>query len=97
MPTIHGNRRFKRHDGVLRQDVSGSVVLFHMENGRYYSLNEVGTRAWELCDGTRTLAEIVGVLAGEYDQAEATIEEDVATLFSELSDEQLLLDTPPAS
>ncbi len=97
MPNIRGNRRFKRHDGVLRQDVSGAVVLFHMENGRYYSLNEVGTRAWELCDGSRTVGEIVGVLAGEYDQAEATIEEDVATLFSELSDEQLLLDVQPAS
>ena len=97
MPTIHGSRCFKRHEGVLRQEVSGSVVLFHMDNGRYYSLNDVGTRAWELCDGSRTLSEIVDVLAGEYDQSEATIHEDVATLFSELSDEHLLLDAQPAS
>ena len=97
MSTIQGTRRFKRHDGVLRQEVSGSVVLFHMDNGRYYALNDVGTRAWELCDGTRTVAEIVGVLAGEYDAAEATIHEDVATLFSELSNEQLLLDAQPSS
>jgi hypothetical protein len=97
MSNIHSGRRFKRHEGVLRQEVSGSVVLFHMEKGTYYSLNDVGTRAWELCDGTRTLSEIVGVLAGEYAETEATIHEDIATLFSELSDEQLLLDVQPAS
>ena len=58
MSKIDGNRRFKRHEGVLRQEVSGSVILFHMDDGRYYALNEVGMRAWELCDGSRTLSDI---------------------------------------
>ena len=97
MSNIHGSRRFKRHDGVLRQEVSGSVILFHMDNGRYYALNEVGSRAWELCDGRRTFSDIVGVIAGEYEAPEATIQADVAMLFSELSHEQLLLDAQPAA
>lgn len=97
MSKIHGSRRFKRHDGVLRQEVSGSVILFHMDSGRYYALNEVGTRAWELCDGSRTLSEIVDVLAGEYEAPQQMIHEDITMLFSDLSNEQLLLDAQQAA
>jgi hypothetical protein len=94
---IGDSRRFRRREGILQQDVSGAVVLFNMENGRYYSLNDVGARAWELCDGARSLSAIVAVLSGEYAEAEATVHEDVVNLFSELSDEQLLLEAHPAS
>jgi hypothetical protein len=86
------SKHFKQLEGVLRQEVSGTVVLFNMESGRYYSLNDVGARAWELCDGTRSISDITGILAEEYDAPEATIQEDVANLLSELCDERLLLE-----
>lgn len=89
--------RLKRDERILRQEVSGSVVLFSMENGRYYSLNDVATRAWDLCDGTRSVSEILAIVADEYDAPEKTIHEDVTNLFLELCDERLLVEVNPAS
>ena len=45
---------FKPRDGIVKQEVSGSLLLFNMQDGQYYTLNDVGRRVWELCDGTRT-------------------------------------------
>jgi hypothetical protein len=91
MLPIDHDHRFRLRDGVLRQEVSGSFVLLNIENGRYYSLNEVGARVFELCDGTRTISDIAAIIAGEYDAPKIAIHADVLNMFRELSDESLLV------
>jgi hypothetical protein len=91
-----GRDRFRHTDGVLRQEVAGSVVLLNMDNGRYYSLNDVGARAFELCDGGRTISEIAAIIAGEYDAPEVAVRTDVLNLFRELRNESLLVPVYPA-
>ena len=59
----------KRREGVAAQVVTGEAVLLDIESGEYFSLNPVGGRIWELCDGTRSTAEIVSVMCDEYDVA----------------------------
>jgi hypothetical protein len=89
--------RYRQHEAILRQDVAGTVVLLNMESGRYYSLNEVGARAFELCDGTRTMCDIAAIIAGEYDAPEPVIRADVLNLLRELRDESLLVQVQPAA
>ncbi len=83
--------RFKRQDAILRQEVSGAVVLFNMEDGRYYALDELGARIWDLCDGVRNVAELAAILHDEYDAPVDTIHQDVEELLRELSDERLVV------
>jgi len=63
--------------GVLQQEVSGMVVLLHPASGRYFSLERVSQRIWELCDGHRTVADLVVAVHAEYDAPAAEIEADV--------------------
>jgi len=56
----------RRKEQVITQKGADEVLLFNMEDGSYYALNEVGNRIWELCDGTHGMAEMVCVLAKEY-------------------------------
>jgi len=42
-----------------------------------FSLNDVGGRIWELIDGARTLAEIGGAIAEEYEVSEESAFQDV--------------------
>ena len=60
-------RYLKPAERTLTQQVSGTVVLLNPDNGEYYALDEVGSRVWELCDGVRSLADVVSVICGEYD------------------------------
>jgi hypothetical protein len=81
----------RRREGVLHQDVSGSLMLYHMDRGEYFALDDVGARVWDLCDGTRSLSDVVTVLSEEYEAPSTEIGEDVLALIRELADEHLVV------
>jgi coenzyme PQQ biosynthesis protein PqqD len=82
----------RRAEHVLAQESAGSLVLLDSESGRYFNLDDVGARIWQLADGTRSLATIVSALAKEYDAPAETIEADAVELLAELREEGLILD-----
>ena len=82
--------RPQRRERVLAEQVDGETVLLDLDSGMYFGLNDVGARIWELCDGTRTVSEIVASISDEYDAPEEVIRSDVQELLGTLSAEQLL-------
>jgi Coenzyme PQQ synthesis protein D (PqqD) len=82
----------KRREGVAAQVASGEAVLLDIESGQYFSLNPVGGRIWELCDGTRSVAEIVSVMCEEYDVARDVVTADTTEILSELEKAKLVVD-----
>ena len=85
---VHDRPRHVAH--VLSQRVSGRLVLLDARSGAYYSLDDVGARVWELCDGSRTVADAVATISGEYAADAATVETDVLTLLDDLVRERLI-------
>ena len=81
-------------DNILKQEAAGTVVLLALDDGRYYSLEDSGGRAWDLCDGQRSISDIAAMLADEYDAAQAEIERDLIELFRELANEKLVAENP---
>lgn len=84
------SRRFVHCEDVIEQRSGEDLVLFHLESGHYYSLNELGARVWELCDSTRPLAEIVDLLETEYDVSREKLLNDVGMLVKGLLENNLL-------
>jgi pyrroloquinoline quinone biosynthesis protein D len=84
--------RLRRQDGVLMQEAQGQTVLLRLDDGGYYALDEVGALIWELCDGQRSLGDVVAALCAEFDAPEATVAADVLEFVGELRHEQLLVD-----
>jgi len=62
-----------------------------MDGGTYYALNEVGDRTWELCDGTHSMAQLVRILAKEYDAPTDILEADIVELLEDLSSKNLIV------
>jgi coenzyme PQQ biosynthesis protein PqqD len=91
MSTLNGRPR--RREGVLAQEAQGQTVLLRLDDGSYYALDEVGATIWELCDGRRSLEEVIAALCAEFDAPEATVRADVLDFVSELQRERLLVDT----
>ena len=75
---------------VIAQRAASTLVLLHLESGQYYSLDEVGIRVWELCDGAHSIPEIVSIIYEEYAAPADQVEQDVLDLVEELSREHLL-------
>lgn len=83
-------RRPRRATHVVAKTIDDVAVLLDLTNETYYSLNDVGSRVWELADGQRTITAIVDTLVSEYDAAPDQIREDVDNLLADLASEGLL-------
>ena len=82
--------RPSRSQQVLAQPNAESLILLNPEDGQYYTLDEVGARVWELCDGSRAVTEVVSTIYAEYDAPLAAIQGDVVELLDDLTRENLL-------
>ena len=85
-----------RRSDVLAQGAGETVILLTPDSGEYFTLNEVGGRIWELADGSRSVTEIAGLLAAEYDAPAEEIEADALEVLGELADAKLVSDGPGA-
>jgi Coenzyme PQQ synthesis protein D (PqqD) len=81
----------KRGGQVIAQKASSEMLLFNMDDGNYYSLNEIGSRIWELCDGNHSVSQLVATLVAEYDAPKEDLEKDVAGLLDSLQSGKLIV------
>ena len=84
--------RPQRRSDVLAQTAGDTVILLTPDSGEYFTLNDVGARIWELTDGSRSVAEIAGVLVEEYEAPLEAIRADVLDVLGELASERLVSD-----
>jgi coenzyme PQQ biosynthesis protein PqqD len=87
----------QRNEQVIAQKASNDFLLFNINDGNYYSLNEVGCRIWELCDGKHSIAELIDILATEYDAPAETVAKDVLELLQTLQNGKLIVESPQPS
>ena len=83
----------KRRENVAAQVADDEAVLLDIESGEYFSLNPVGSRIWELCDGTRPTTEIVSVICEEFDVAEDVATADIDAILDELKAARLVVES----
>jgi hypothetical protein len=69
---------------VLIQTVVGEAVLLDLRSQKYFGLNQVGTRAWQLLGETGDAGLVHARLAREYDVAADQLERDLDELFERL-------------
>ena len=80
-----------RQEGVLAQEAKDTTVLLRLRDGGYYALEDVGALVWELCDGERTVADIVTAVIAEFDAPEPTVRADVLEFIGDMRREELLV------
>jgi coenzyme PQQ synthesis protein D (PqqD) len=78
---------------VLFRDLSGEGVLLNLRSGRYYGLDAVGTRVWQMLAEGRTLASAVAQLLREYDVSREKLETDIACFVEALEIHGLVVRT----
>jgi hypothetical protein len=80
----------RRSGRVLSQHVGDTSVLLDPDSGEYFSLDEVGARIWELCDGIRSANAIAAAICEEYDAELTVVQADVIRLLTELQNAKLI-------
>lgn len=81
---------FPRRRSMPWRTLDTEALVVDVKSGLLYPLNSVGARIWELCDGARSVDDIVGVVAGEFAAPEATIRADTVEFIERLADAKLV-------
>ena len=83
-------RHVKIHPDVLFQVVNGETVLLNLKNERYFGLDEVGTRIWQLLNDDGDLQKVFEIMLDEYDVDAFQLEQDIGKLVGELVEAGLI-------
>jgi len=75
---------------VLFRDLGGEAVLLNLQSGKYYGLDEVGTRMWSLLVQHGKVRQAYDALLAEYDVSEERLQEDLLHFIDELVSHGLL-------
>jgi hypothetical protein len=70
--------------------LDGEAVLLDLASGKYFGLNRVGTRAWELLAEGHAFGEMHTALLREFDVQAEVLEADLRGLVTELSGRGLI-------
>jgi Coenzyme PQQ synthesis protein D (PqqD) len=79
-----------RSEQVTWKALEGESVLLDLETGVYFTLNETGTVAWELFDGTTSLTTISESLCVRFDTPPEQVGQDLIELTQTLLEEGLV-------
>jgi hypothetical protein len=76
---------------VRAREVGGETVLLHLETRLYFTLDEIGTVAWQRLTEGAGLDRIVEQVVAAYDVDAATARRDLEELVGELVEAGLLV------
>ncbi len=87
------DKKVTRDENVAWRIIGDEAVLLSAEDSSVHSLDAVGTRIWELCDGEKTVSEIVDQVVSEFEVDRETAEKDVVEFIEELMQKEKSLVT----
>lgn len=71
-------------------DIDGEKAMMDMEKGKYFMLDGVGSRIWEIISKPCSVKEIVLDLMNEYDVDKVTCEQSTLEFISKLNNAELI-------
>jgi hypothetical protein len=76
--------------GLVASNLDEKKVMMNIESGKYFGLDSIGSRIWELIEKPHTVRELVLELIKEYDVEENTCRQDVLAFINKLYDQGLI-------
>ncbi|QPC85011.1 lasso peptide biosynthesis PqqD family chaperone [Phototrophicus methaneseepsis] len=75
---------------VVATEVDQDVVILNSQSGKYFGLDEVGARVWELVQTPQRVEDIVETIYNEYDVDKQQCQEDLTLLLEQLQESGLV-------
>ena len=83
------NKKVVLESGYLLERMDDEITVYHPILATSLYLNETGALIWELCDGERSMAEVVDILAELYPENSQQIVDDVRALITRLVENKI--------
>lgn len=77
-------------EGVMFRDLDGEAVLLELHSGRYFALNETGTRMWTVLLEHGRVEPALQALLAEYEVPEDQLKGELLSFVEALASQRLL-------
>lgn len=71
--------KYRKVENIIDGELDNHQVIMHINNGKYFGLNPIGKRIWELIEEPKSIEEITAMLLAEYnilpDQCKVEVQE----------------------
>lgn len=74
-------------------ELNGEAVLLSLKNGKYYGLNPVASRIWELIQTPLSTNEIQNAILLEYEVEREMCEQEISVFLKQMAAEELIIVT----
>lgn len=83
------DKLYTKDSSVVFRKVAEEFILVPIkkradEVDSIYTMNEVGSRIWELIDGEKNLSEIIDIILNEFEVSPEVAEKDIIEFINEL-------------
>ena len=69
---------------LISSDLDGETVMMSVENGKYYGLNNIGSRIWALIERPCLVTDLRNSLISEFDVESEKCEQDLISFLDDL-------------
>jgi len=88
---LREDSRVSTAPGSLSTTVQDEVVILDPASGRYFGLDRVGARVWELMTASTSWSELLSTITTEFDVDHARAEQDLRVLLEDLATKELIV------
>lgn len=81
---------YKRKNELIEAELDEDLVMLDVEQGKYFALNSIGKRIWELLSEARTKEELMTILLNEYEVEPKLCEEELSIYLKSIKKANLL-------
>lgn len=71
-------------------DLDGEKVMMDLDKGKYFMMNEVGSRIWDIIEEPIKVNKIIETLTSEYEIDSKTCEDTVVDFLGRLNNAELI-------
>jgi hypothetical protein len=90
MQSVTAETLIKRSKQITWRQVEDETILLNLENGEYYSLNQLGSKIWKIIGTDKKVKEIAAIISKEYTVNYARVIQDTINFIKQLSKHNLL-------
>jgi len=73
--------KYSRNTQIIDGELDNNQVMLHLEKGKYFGLNSVGKRIWDMIEQPTSFEEIIAVLLSEFDVSESQCSQEAKTFL----------------
>ena len=81
----------KRNNTIVTSSIDNDIVMISIERGKYYSMESIGSRIWELMNEELTVKDLCDKLCNKYNVDVEQCQSDVLHLLKDLVNENLII------